>query len=147
MTPLSSKSRWRKLKVINWNELKDLGSGCGSVGRVVNSDSKGLQFKSSQWQKFIYMEHLFIVNCVLKRRKKEKNPGMAHFFKKKIWLFNFSGYELSHVLSMIVNWFGKPMLTPETTAYSVWPPIYDVFVNKEYFSALYKSFNFYIIEK
>ena len=39
------------------------------------------------------------------------------------------------------------MLTPETTAYSVWPPIYDVFVNKEYFSALYKSFNFYIIEK
>ena len=46
-----------------------VGSGCGSVGRAVDSDSRGLRFKSSHWQKFIYIEHLFTVNCVLKRRK------------------------------------------------------------------------------
>ena len=46
-----------------------LGSGCGSVGRAVASDTRGPRFKSSHWQKFIYIEHLFPVNCVLKRRK------------------------------------------------------------------------------
>ena len=33
---------------------------------------------------YLYIEHLFTVNCVLKRRKiKKKRPGMAHFFLKK----------------------------------------------------------------
>ena len=42
---------------------------CSSVGRAVPSDSRGPRFKSSDRQKFIYIEHLFTVNCVLKRRK------------------------------------------------------------------------------
>ena len=46
-----------------------LGSGCGSVGRAVASDTRGPRFKSSHRQKFIYIEHLLTVNCVLKRRK------------------------------------------------------------------------------
>ena len=29
-----------------------LGSGCGSVGRAVASDTRGPQFESSHWQKF-----------------------------------------------------------------------------------------------
>ena len=46
-----------------------VGSGCGSVGRAVASDSRGPRFKSSHWQKNnIFIEHLFTVNCVLKRR-------------------------------------------------------------------------------
>ena len=45
------------------------GSGCGSVGRVVTSDTRGPRFESSHRQKFIYNEHLFTVNCVLKRPK------------------------------------------------------------------------------
>ena len=45
------------------------GSGCGSVGRAVASDTRGPQFESSHRQKFIYVEHLFTVNFVLKRRK------------------------------------------------------------------------------
>ena len=45
------------------------GSGCGSVGRVVASDTRGPRFKFSHWQKIIYMEQLFTVNCVLKRQK------------------------------------------------------------------------------
>ena len=46
-----------------------LGCGCGSVGRAVASDTRGSWFESSHRQKFIYIEHLFNVNCVLKRRK------------------------------------------------------------------------------
>ena len=46
-----------------------VGSGCGSVGRAVASDARGPRFESSHWQKFINIEHLYTVNCILKRRK------------------------------------------------------------------------------
>ena len=45
------------------------GSGCGSVGRAVASNTRGPRFESSHQQKFIHIEHLFTVNRVLKRRK------------------------------------------------------------------------------
>ena len=45
------------------------GSGCGSVGRAVASDTWGRRFESSHRQKIINIEHLYTVNCVLKRRK------------------------------------------------------------------------------
>ena len=57
---------------------------CGSVGRAVTSDIRGLRFESSHRQKIIYIEHLFTVNCVLKRRNKEKEAGNGPFFKKKM---------------------------------------------------------------
>ena len=61
------------------------GSGCGSVGRAVTSDTRGPQFKSSHRQKnYLHIEHLFTVNCVLKRRKEEKEAGNGPFFKTKI---------------------------------------------------------------
>ena len=44
-------------------------SGCGSVGRAVASDTRGPRFVSSHRHKFIYIEHLFSVNSVIKRRK------------------------------------------------------------------------------
>ena len=62
------------------------GRSCGSVGRAVASDTTGLQFKSSHWQKFIYIEHLFTVNCILKRQNKEKEAGNGPFKKKQIWV-------------------------------------------------------------
>ena len=34
-------------------KLRKSGSGGGSVGRVVASDTRGLQFKSSHWLTFI----------------------------------------------------------------------------------------------
>ena len=48
----------------NWDIL---GSGCGSVGRAVASvrGSNPVIGKNL----FIYVEHLFPVNCVLERRK------------------------------------------------------------------------------
>ena len=45
------------------------GSGCGSVGRAVASDTRGPRFESNHRQKFINIEHLYTVNYVLKRRK------------------------------------------------------------------------------
>ena len=51
------------------NEKREKGSGCGSVGRAVASDTRGTRFESSHRQKSIYIEHLFTVNCVLKRQK------------------------------------------------------------------------------
>ena len=48
------------------------GSGCGSVGRAVTSDTRG----SSHWQ--TYIEQLFTVNCIEKTKMKKKRPGMAH---------------------------------------------------------------------
>ena len=35
------------------NEI-NLGSGCGSVGRAVASDTSGQRFESSHWQNIIY---------------------------------------------------------------------------------------------
>ena len=34
-------------------KVLDLGSGCGSVGRAVATDSRGPWLESSHWQKFI----------------------------------------------------------------------------------------------
>ena len=41
------------------------GSGCGSVGRVVTSDTRGPRYESNHRQKIIIIEHLYTVNCVL----------------------------------------------------------------------------------
>ena len=60
-----------------------LGSGCGSVGRVVASNTRDPQFESSS-----HRQILFTINCikdVLKiRKKKEKEAGTAHFLKKQL---------------------------------------------------------------
>ena len=58
-----------------------MGSGCGSVGRAVASNTRGPRFESSHWQTFISEIHFYIVNCIEKTKIKEKRPGMAHFKK------------------------------------------------------------------
>ena len=57
-----------------------LGSGFGSVGRAVASDTRGPQFKSSHRRNFI---HVFTINCIEKTKIKKKRPGMARFVKKE----------------------------------------------------------------
>ena len=59
---------------------KGTGSGCGSVGRAVASNSRGLRLESRHRQKN-YIEH-FAVCCIKKTKIKKKRPGRAHFFKK-----------------------------------------------------------------
>ena len=56
----------------------NLGSGCGSVGRAIASDSRGPQFKSSQQQKTILN---IMVNCIEKDENKEKEARNGPFFK------------------------------------------------------------------
>ena len=57
------------------------GSGCGSVGRAVAFDTRGLRFDSSHRQNFI--EHLFINSCIEKTKINKKRPGMAHYLISK----------------------------------------------------------------
>ena len=52
------------------------GSGSGSVGRAVASNTRGLRFESSHWQNLL---NICLLSAVLKSRKW---PGMAHFLKK-----------------------------------------------------------------
>ena len=47
---------------------------------MVASDTRGLWFKTSHWQK-IYIEQLLIVNCIEKTKINKKRSGMAHFLK------------------------------------------------------------------
>ena len=58
-------------------------SGCGSVGRVVASNSRGLRFESSHRQKSIL--NVFTVNCIEKTKIKKKRPMIAHLFKKVVF--------------------------------------------------------------
>ena len=59
-----------------------MGSGCGSVGRAVASNSRGPQFKSRHRQKNC-IEH-FTVNYIEKTKIVKMRPGRAHF-KKNIF--------------------------------------------------------------
>ena len=50
--------------------LKDVGSGCGSVGRAVASDPEVCG--SNPVIGKIYIEHLFTVNCIEKIKMKKR---------------------------------------------------------------------------
>ena len=52
-----------------------IGSSCGSVGRVVTSDTRGLRFESSRQQK-LYIQHLLTVKCF---EKTKMIPRMGQF--------------------------------------------------------------------
>ena len=58
------------------NFILKLGSGCGSVGRVVGSDTRGPQFESSRSQN--YLVNIFTFNSC-KDENKEKEAGKLHF--------------------------------------------------------------------
>ena len=50
--------------------VSNKGSGCGSVGIAVASDTIGPRFEFSHWQKFVFNK--FTVNCIEKRKIKKK---------------------------------------------------------------------------
>ena len=67
-----------------------MGSGCGSVGRAVASDTRGPWLESSHWQKFIYILNICLLSTVYwKDEHKEKEAGNGPFFKKKTNLSTF----------------------------------------------------------
>ena len=74
---------------------KVLGSGCGSVGRVVAFETRGLQYNSSHRQNFIehLLLNLFIINCIEKTKINKLKLGMALVFKKERVLIIFPTIE------------------------------------------------------
>ena len=71
-------------------EVSLLGSGCGTVGRVVASNTRGLWFECSHWQNLYWIfVYLFTISCIENTKINKKRPRMAHFFKKEIYLQNF----------------------------------------------------------
>ena len=52
-----------------------MGSGCGSVGRGVASDTRGPRFESSHGETYIQT----IFYSFEKTKTKKKSPGMAYF--------------------------------------------------------------------
>ena len=53
-----------------------VGSGCGSVGRAVASDTRGPQFESRHRQNFTL--NLYLPLTLEKTKTKKKRPEMAH---------------------------------------------------------------------
>ena len=63
--------------------ILSVGSGCGSVGRAVASNTRGPQFESSHQQKFIYILNICFLSTVCwKDENKEKAAGNGPFYKK-----------------------------------------------------------------
>ena len=59
-----------------------LGSGCGSVGRAVASNTRGPRFESSHQQKFIFKLNIWLLSTVYwkdKNKEKEKEAGYGPF--------------------------------------------------------------------
>ena len=65
----------------NSQTCMECGSGGGSVGRAVASNSRGPWFKSSHWQKLYWT---FTVNCIWKDKNKEKEAGNGPFLEH-VW--------------------------------------------------------------
>ena len=53
-----------------------LGSGCGSVGRAITSDTRGPRFESRHRQNLYWT--LFTANCIEKTKIKKKTTGSAY---------------------------------------------------------------------
>ena len=60
-----------------------VGSGCGSVGRAVASNTRGPRFESSHRQKKLYIYWTFVYcQLCIEKTKKEKEAGNGPFLKK-----------------------------------------------------------------
>ena len=69
-----------------WSKLFHYGSGCDSVGRAVASNSRGLQFKSRHWQKFILN---ILLSTVLKIQKRGREWPIFKTFSFQYWVNSF----------------------------------------------------------
>ena len=67
----------RKKAKIHYEYFSVMGSGCGSVGREVTSDTRDWRFKSRHWQNFIYQLY------TRKDESKEKKSREWPIFNKK----------------------------------------------------------------
>ena len=69
---------------VQYKHFNFTGSGCGSVGKAVNFDTRSPRFESSYRQNLL---NIYLLSTVLKRQNKEKRDQKWPIFKKKH--FNF----------------------------------------------------------
>ena len=60
--------------------ITDKGSGCGSVGRAVASNSRGLQFESSIWQKLMLNIYCQVSWKDENKEKEEANGPLKKYY-------------------------------------------------------------------
>ena len=58
-----------------------VGSGCGAVGRVVASNTRGPGFESSHWQLLL---HIYLLLAVCRKDENKEKEAENGPFKKKI---------------------------------------------------------------
>ena len=74
----------RKINSHTKRKVTLMGSGCGSVGRAVASDTRGPRFESSYRQKKIYILNIWLLSTVYwKDKNKEKRGRERPIFLKK----------------------------------------------------------------
>ena len=61
-----------------------MDDGCGTVSRVVASETRGPVFESGY--RHFYSENWFTVNCKEKTKIKKRRPVTTNFKKKELWL-------------------------------------------------------------
>ena len=90
-------------KVVNFDHgmfirLAAGGNGCGSVGRAVASNTRGVQFEFSH-RPNLYWTYIYCQVALKRRKRREKRPGMPIFLKKKIdcWL--------QHLVMLFLHFF------------------------------------------
>ena len=87
-----SKFRLPTTGTLRLSKITYIGSGCGSVGRAVASDTRGPRFESSHQQKFIYTLNICLLSTEYwKDENKEKEAGIAQFFLKSLFTQNTYG--------------------------------------------------------
>ena len=68
--------------VVLYTNFSSTGSGCGSVGKAVASNTRGTWFESSHQRKFIYLLNICLLSTVYwKNENKEKEAGNGQFKK------------------------------------------------------------------
>ena len=73
-----------------------MGSGDGSVGKAVASDTRGPQFESQHRKVFIEYCLLSTVNCIEKMKIKKKWTGVAHFLKNRSFAISYFSLQSVH---------------------------------------------------
>ena len=77
-----------KIHVTSFNHLKCifLGSGCGSVGRAIASNTRGPQFESRHQKIYLFLLNICLLSTVYwKDENKEKEAGDGPFFIKSVF--------------------------------------------------------------
>ena len=70
-----NKSTWQEHS-LQFVKIWLKGSGCGSVGKAVASNTRGLRFESSHLQ---ILMNLYFLLTVYRKDENKKRPGMTHF--------------------------------------------------------------------